>query len=626
MPIAVNSQTRYDTILVKSNQALILTDTLYTPKKDSLFILADSIEYDVFSRKYVLSSGFYDSIYAVAKQRRVTRELYSLLVAKNQSQPSLLSKNPVKSEDVFKPFANKIISNISYISVDLFGGSVNDTTLQAQSRIGIISNRLHNNTRFEVIKEYLLFNIGDQLDPFEMADSERIVRSLSYIEDVRIRIAPDKTDDRVNVILIVKDRFPWSVDLTIDENNATRVGFVNRNILGTGNEFSVGYYNAKNETPKHGVDGQYTIRNIEDTFIDGTVFASDNYLGRSKGITFRRDFISPEIKYYGEATFEHVQPIQDLIFADSLYEENSRIDRRSYDIWGARSFQLSKRKNLSFALRLDHDLFSERPQVRQDSNTLYHNHHFLLGGISFSKINYLKTKNILSFNITEDVPVGYIYSVFGGRDWTEFGERDYRGFQASYSFYHKRAGYFLFKLGSGRFVFDSKNNKVVQFESRHFTPLFEVGRAHSRIFTRAYFFNGDLLSIPQSQSILGDNRIRNISGNQLSGDRAFTLTTEYVVFQPWYFYGFRFATYGHLGVGHVEESRITDPYSKTYYTMGGGVRIRNESLVFDTFEFRVSLIPNPPIEGQLFFFRVTLSTPKFFDSPNVSKPKVIGQD
>lgn len=617
-----------DTVQVSRSQVIIISDSLYVPKNDTIFLLPDSIEYQVYSDKYVLSDGFYDSVYSVAKKSRVTKELFNFLVTKNQPKDPFDTNDPVKSESFFQRFRDKKISTINYVSVDLFGGSVSDTTLKAQSSVGKLSNELHRNTSYEVIQQYLLFNFGDLVDPFKMADSERIIRSLSYIEDARIQLSLDKSDpEAVKVSLIVKDRFPWSTELSTDDNGAVRIGFTNRNILGSGNEFGVGYFYNKDEIPNHGYDARYTVRNIENSFIDGTLFLSDNYLGKSKGITFKRDFISPDIKYYGEATFEHVQPIQDLIFADSLYEENFAIDRKSYDVWGAHSFQLGKRKNLSFALRLQHDYFSERPTVRADSNEIYQNHHFLIGGVSYSKVNYLKTKNILSFNITEDVPVGFIYSLIGGRDWTEFGSRDYRGFQTSYSFYNKRMGYFLFNLESGYFTLENnRTNEVIQLDGRHFTPLFDVGRAHSRVFTRLYFFNGDRLSIPQAQSLQGENRIGSITGNQIEGNNAFTLSSEYVVFQPWYFYGFRFATYAHIGVGHVSESRIVDPYSRTYYTMGGGVRIRNESLVFDTFEFRVSLIPNPSTEGQIFFFRVSLSAPKFFQSPNLTKPKVVGLD
>ncbi|WP_370087105.1 hypothetical protein [Ekhidna sp.] len=617
-----------ESVTVKRNQVLIIADSLYIPKKDTILFIDKGTEYQIYDNKYILSEGFYDSIYSVAKKSKVTKELFNLLITNKPPEDPFKNKEPVKSEDFFIGYQGKTISSINYASVDLFGGSVSDTTLKATSNIGRITNELHKNTSKEVVFKHLLFNVGDQVDPFRLADTERIIRSLPYIEDARIMLSIDPDDlSAVQATIVVKDRFPWTVDLSIDENDAFRFGFTNQNILGTGNEFGVGYLYHSEEIPAHGYDAHYTVRNIENTFIDGTVFLSDNYRGKSKGITFRRDFLSPNIKYFGEATFEHVEPIADLVFADSLYEQDFRIDRKSYDVWAGRSFLLGDRKSINMALRLQHDNFDARPAVQADSNTIYHNHHFLVGGLSYSKINFLKTRNILSFNITEDVPVGFIYGILIGKDLTEFGERNYRGFQTSYSVYRKPYGYFLVNLESGYFTMDNKrSNQVFQIDGRHFTPLFDLGAAYSRVFTRFHYFNGDQLSIPLSQSLAGENRIRSIDGYQISGNRLITLTSEYVVFQPWYFYGFRFATYADLGIGNVSESRTINPYNKTYFTAGCGVRIRNESLVFNTFEFRVSAFPNAPIDGQKFYFKVSLSAPQFFQSPNVRKPTIVGLD
>lgn len=624
---SITSSGQTKTISLKKNQILVVSDSLVIARSDTTIMLPKDAEYQVYDNKYILSDGFYDSVYSVAQKSKVTKELYNLLIT-NRPPDNTLSKDPVRSEAFFEGFEGKTIASIKYIPVELFGGSVNDTTLKSQSSIGKLSNKLHNNTTREVVFKHLLFEVGDQVSAYKMADTERIIRSLSYIEDARIILKLNPKDlNSVEATIVVKDRFPWSVDASIDSNDALRLGFTNQNILGSGNEFGVGYLRHGEELPMHGFDAHYTMRNIENTFIDGTVFGSNNYLGKSKGLTFKRDFISPEIKYYGEATIEHVEPIKDLIFADSVYETDFQINRKSYDLWAARSFFIGRRKNISPALRLQHDNFSERPTVALDSNTIYQDHHFLIGGLSYSKINYLKTRNILSFNITEDVPVGFIYSILYGRDWTEFGERDYRGIRTIYATYTKKAGYFLLNLESGYFSMDGrKTNQVIQFDGRHFTPLIDLGAAYSRFFTRFHYFDGDDLSIPLAQTLAGENRIRNIEGRQITGNKILTLTTEYVVFQPWYFYGFRFATYAHLGVGHVSESRNFNPYDKTYYTMGGGVRVRNESLVFNTFEFRVSMLPNTPTEGQFFYFKVSLSAPQFFKSPNIGKPSVVGLD
>ncbi len=613
--------------MIRKGQILVIADSVIVPQKDTIAVIPSKVEHQVFDDKYVLSEGFYDSVYSVAQRNKVTKELYNLLIVNRPPSNSFSSKEPVKSEAFFQAYQGKAIRSIEYVSVDLFGGSVNDTTLKAQSSIGKLSNKLHRHTKDEVIAKHLLFSIGDDVDPFEMADTERIIRSLPYIEDARIVLNIDSQNpNHVHATVVSKDRFPWSIDLS-SEDGAIRAGFTNQNILGTGNEFGIGYLYNKEEIPSNGYDAHYTIRNIKDSFIDGTVFLSNNYLGKSKGINLRRDFISPSLKYYGEATLEHVQPIMELEFADSLYERDFNVERLSYDIWAAHLFPLGRRKNISAAFRLDHDNFSERPAVQADSNIIFLNHHFLVGALSFSKINFLKTRNILSFNITEDVPIGFIYSLFIGNNYTEFGSYPYRGFEAIYSTYNSRFGYFLFDLQSGYLSIDDRRfNRVVQFDGRHFTPLIDLGNAYSRVFTRFHFFNGNQLSIPLSQSLAEGNRIPSIAGNQIQGNRLLSLTSEYVVFQPWYFYGFRFATYGHAGMGHVSESRNPDPFSRTYFTFGGGVRIRNESLVFNTFEFRASFFPNAPVDGQLFYFKVSISAPRFFESPNITKPKIIGLD
>lgn len=615
-----------DTLKITKKQAVVLGDTIIIPTSDTTLIISDGIEYEVFNNRYLLSHYFYDSIYAAAQKSKITKELYNLLITSKPPSNSEIKNDPKKSEDYFEAYRGKSISEIEFVSVEIFSGSVNDTTITSNSSIIKFCNKMHNDTRDAVVRKHLLFAIGDKVDPYEIADTERVIRSLSYIEDakVELKIDPNNTEN-VRAIIVTKDRFPWSGDLDVDSDQGAIFKFTNKNILGTGNEFGVGYWSSFDNTPIHGFDAQYSIRNIHNSFVDGTVFVSDNFLGKSKGISFRRGFISPQIKYLGEATIEHVQPIQDLIFADSIYENNSDVDRKSYDLWGARSFQISSRTNITMALRLNHDNFLERPAVKADSNITFHNHHLLLGALTYSKINFLKTKKIQTFNITEDVPVGFIYSVLIGKDWTEFGVRNYRGLRTSYSMYSGTFGYGLFNLESGSYLLpNQKINKIVKIDMRHFTPLFTLGKADTRIFSRLSFFDGDRLSVPLSQSISGENRLRNINGNELNGNRLLTISSELVMFQPWYFYGFRFATLANVGIGHVRENRIENPYKQTFLSLGAGIRIQNESLVINTFEMRISVFPNPPPEGDVFNLRITLAAPTFFQALNIGKPKIVG--
>ncbi len=614
-----------DSVRMKENEILIISDSLFVAKQDTILLLPRGTKYQFANNRYVVNKKFYNNIYSKAQKNRITKELYNLLVTERPPQEPQKTSKPVRSESFYEAFKNKTIRSIEFYSVDILDGNVNDTTKKARSSLSRLSNKLHNDTRQQIIRNYLLFKPGDRVDPFAIADTERIVRALSYIEDVRIKLVVNPDDlNTADAIIIYKDRFPWNLNFSLDSDRAFELGFTNRNVLGTGQEFGVGYFYSRTDEPNHGYDLQYTVRGIQNDPIDGTIYTSDNYLGRRTGISFRRDFVSPEIKYYGEVALETERVNQDLVFADSLYEENFPVSRNSYDVWAGRSFQVGKRSAVNLAARLNHDDYLSRPEVQLDSNEIYHDHHLLLGALSFNKITFLKARNILAFNITEDIPEGYLFSVLYGRDWNEFDPRTYRGVRANYSNY-TRLGYITLNLEAGFFRNQGKTrNEVIELQSGYFTPLFSLGNATSRLFTRFYYFEGNDLSIPQSQSLEGINRIRNIEGRQIRGNRVLTMANELVIYQPWYYYGFRFATYAHAGIGAVEETRSTEPYQETYYNFGGGIRIRNESLVFDTFEFRFSLYPNPPLEGNVFTFNISLISQTFFRSPNIRKPRIVG--
>lgn len=610
---------------LKKNEILFLADSVIAPKNDTTVYIPRNMEYQIYDNKYVLSDTFYDSVYKAASKRRVTKELYRLLINEQARKSAQTETEPVESEDFFEDYKGKTIGAIQFRSVPIIEGSIYDTTQQAVSTIGKTSNKLHKKTRRDVIMKHLLFDLGDELDPYELSDSERIIRSLAYIEDARIVVKPiNGNDDEVTVVIISKDRFPWSFDMTIDENDAYIFGFTNQNVVGSGNEFRTAFFYHSTQLPSSGYDFSYTQRNIKETFIDGTASIANNYLGKDYQLSFKRDFLTPQIRYFGEASVEYAEPIEDLLFADSIYVQDFRSSRIAYDLWGARAFMVGERQNVAFALRLEHDNYAERPMVAIDSNELYQDHHFLLSALSYSKIKFLKSKNIVAFNITEDIPVGFLFSILYGKDWNEFSDRTYRGIKAAYSSYFDY-GYLFLNYEKGAYRRDDRRiNEVTQVKIRHFTPLFNVRRAKARLYTRFFYYNGNDLSIPLAETLRGPNRIKNIDGLQIQGNKLYTFDSEYVVFQPWYFYGFRFATYGHLTMGRVKETRIENPFNRFYYNGGAGIRIRNESLVFNTFEFRFSLYPDPPTQGQQFFFKISLSPPSFFANTTLSKPTAVG--
>ena len=192
---------------------------------------------------------------------------------------------------------------------------------------------------------------------------------------------------------------------------------------------------------------------------------------------------------------------------------------------------------------------------------------------------------------------------------------------------HFDTGYFAFNFEAGTFF--SKNrttNNVLEFRLGYMTPLLELGKSSVRSFFKLNYFLSNNLTIPISRSLKTNERIRNIDGRGLSGQTLLSGTIESALFLPWYFYGFRFAPYLFTDFGFVQESRIRQPFSNFFYGIGSGIRIRNESLVFDTFEIRAVFFPQVPEDGNRIGIAFSASRPILFNRLRVNKPKLVALD
>src|SRR5436309_1822866 len=101
----------------------------------------------------------------------------------------------------------------------------------------IWANRLHFETREDVIRRELLFAEGDPADPDVLYESERNLRRLNFLHDnTRIEILP-RDDGRVDVVVHTRDIWTTkpSVSIKRQGNETTgRVSFTEENMFGYG--------------------------------------------------------------------------------------------------------------------------------------------------------------------------------------------------------------------------------------------------------------------------------------------------------------------------------------------------------------------------------------------------------
>ncbi len=138
----------------------------------------------------------------------------------------------------------KTIGEIEFIILDVF-----DTELERENTsLYRFLNRLHVQTRQKVIKSQLLFRQGDSFKSSQITESERILRSRSYL--ISAFIMPGKIcRDSVELTVVTKDSWTTQPETTFSHTGGeTESGFglSEGNIFGTGGSFSFGYQTSQN--------------------------------------------------------------------------------------------------------------------------------------------------------------------------------------------------------------------------------------------------------------------------------------------------------------------------------------------------------------------------------------------
>ncbi|MFT7030624.1 MAG: hypothetical protein ACI83W_001394 [Marinoscillum sp.] len=615
-PIAVFG-TDMDTVNVSRNQILILKDTIYAPDVDTVFYVP-SDNYKIRGNPYKSSKDFYEKMKEKTGQNKVTAQLFDLLYVNSGNKSESQPKKTRTSNEPFIPYEGRRITAIRIMHVDILEGSVRDTLRQASSEVAKIANRLHVSTWNQVIKNNLLIDINDEIDPFALADNERVLRSLRFIEDTKIYVNPIENNN-AELIIVVKDRLSWGTAINVDDYNKFRSEIFNRNIAGWGKSASFTWLYDNSSQPRSGYELRTGGQNIHNTITSWDVNYSTNKETKSWGIYLQKDFVAPEIKYGGGIDLRKRQ--DSLISIDRTTSLTNNYNLDYQDIWVGRSFRLpsdNARKNVIIAGRYLNHSFKKQPYVSLDSNFLFYDRKILLAEASLSNRKFLKSNYVNSFGISEDIPLGYRLSYLFGVDYNQFYSQKYFGFQFYWSFFVSNFGYLLINQEIGGYDRERIENGVYRSRLDYFTPLISINRYHIRNFVKLSFVEG--INQPNYRSISLRSTVRDIDGPQIIGNSAITFSVESVTYTPWYFYGFRFAPFAYYNAGEVWDVRKDAETHYRYQGMGLGVRIKNESLVLNTLELRFTKFIQAPLGSAKTIFSLSTTIPLSFGNIFTYKP------
>ena len=167
-----------------------------------------------------------------------------------------------------------------------------------------LANKLHINTRPEVVRRLLLFDTGDLVSVRLIEETERLLRAKHYLYEVDIR--PTAYHDGV-VDIEVKTRDTWSLDLGIGASraggeNKGRLSLKEENLFGSGILLGLSYTSD--------VDRSGTTFEVADTNLFGTYAAlaysyADYSDGNSQSFSLVRPFYALDARW--TAGFKAIQ-------------------------------------------------------------------------------------------------------------------------------------------------------------------------------------------------------------------------------------------------------------------------------------------------------------------------------
>lgn len=519
------------------------------------------------------------------------------------SHDTAITQTGVKSVSYFEQFSGKQIASIRFVRLHPFGTSLNDTTMVASRWIEKTGNRLHMNTSRSKLSMQILFRTGDLVNPLLMAENEKIMRDLSYLEDVAFRLEPSKVSpEQVNVIILTKDKFEYGVNASVDATNSN-LEVVNENMFGLGHRLSIGMAQRNAYLPEMGIYSAYHIENFLGQFVNMTVGFSDTYLKKGWNFSAEKRFLTSSDDNAGGLSFDHVSKYN-YIADNHPIKLDTTIAYISSDFWVAHAFSNngnpSNKTLLSF--RYYRQKYLDDGNEVEGKSMFFRNHDFFLAGVGFSRRNLYKNNLVYGYGVTEDIPYGHFFELKGGLDKSQFGTWPYLGLSLSNAIIGPAGGYLCGKLSLDGFLDQGTVQQGTFMVSGNFfsKKLYAFGDQF-RQFIGLEFLSGINRFKDEYLTIDGRFGIRDFYTHNLKGNCRLKLNLEMVRYLRWNLYGFRFTNYIFTDFAFLSGQAGAIFKEDFYAGVGSGFRIYNESLVFKIIDIRLTWFPVRPPEGKIPF-------------------------
>ena len=558
---------------------------------------------------------FYDSLRMKSHRHAVPRLLYGWLFVRPAADTT--QNGRVTDENrALEAYRGKTVGSIRIERQQVFRADGNWLR-----RTG---NKIHALTEERVIRRDLLFQSGDPFDPELVVRNKQLLRSRRYISGVEIAVRPDPSDTtRVDLLIRTRDSWTITVDGGAYSEGRTMFALEDANILGTGNMLKVLTHFSRRDFSYGGNEVQYEIPNVLGTFYKAEFTAGRAFYNSTLDAKLSKEFLRPT-DYEAGASYSNLKYKEPMIEQDT----SLLVRVRNFDVWGGYAHFLAP---VSSSLYLTGHYNRRRFRLRPDDvgptrHPALHDRDAMLFGTGLYREKFLTANMIYGFGSDEYLAAGYKAEIVGGYSWGEFGDRLYLGLNYRTGGF-RPVGYIMgsFSLGSYISPLTGKwSNSAADIDLRWFSHLFIVGRSRLRQFLMLNYTLGWNRGTGNDESIRFTTRngLQALDERILGTNRA-VLNTETVFFTPWQPLGFRIAFFGFADFGLIGYS--PNAFRNDFFaSLGGGVRIKNERLIFSTIQIRLGVAFGKNGLADSDYFRLSNSTRLEQYRYRPSRPEIAG--
>lgn len=528
---------------------------------------------------------------------------------------------PVRIADEFRSYEGLRIREIRILARETFGTVVPDTSgaeFAAEdddvelktSRLERVMNAMAWSTRESTIQRYLLFAEGDEIDPFALADSERLIRQRKYITDAKIEVHPLADEPGwADVVVFVRDRWPIGVKAKVITLEKYRLEFYHRNLFGRGLNLEYEFRVRKDKDPSLGYRVRASFDNAAGSFVDTSIQRRDDWEYEEWDLGINRNFIYPAIRALGGVNYRHRIDRN----VDEL-PEGVDLETATVDSWVGWNFSLrqaddygKKRIRLVPALRYEHTDFIRPARdlvEEEDPEEFWRDSNRYLSQLTLLAVDYHATNLVYSYGETEDVPSGaYLAPVLGG-ETTELRDRLYHAIGVAWTNFseHHRFLYATADYGGWRNRGHFEDG-ALNLAAGGFSPLTERSYGYWRHFVRINYSLG-INRTDTAGLRLDEAALRDLDNSDIAGDHRLTLMLESLLFTRYSFLGFKAAAFAYAAGGFVgpEDEALLDERFST--NVGIGIRLNNPLLAIPTTEARLGLLSTADGVEASFYIRM----------------------